>query len=81
MSTPPIGFVGLGVMGLPMAVNLSRAGYSLTVYDRDPAAAEKAAGAIAGVKVAAIARGCGPGVDHRGDHAAFRQTRARGGAG
>ena len=52
MSTPPIGFVGLGVMGLPMAVNLSRAGYSLTVYDKDPAAAERAAGAATGLKVA-----------------------------
>jgi 2-hydroxy-3-oxopropionate reductase len=28
-----IGFVGLGVMGLPMAANLIKAGYSLTVYD------------------------------------------------
>jgi 2-hydroxy-3-oxopropionate reductase len=28
-----IGFVGLGVMGLPMATNLIKAGYSLTVYD------------------------------------------------
>ncbi len=43
MSNPPIGFVGLGVMGLPMALNLSRAGYSLTVYDKDPAAAARAA--------------------------------------
>ena len=53
MSIPPIGFVGLGVMGLPMAVNLARAGYSLTVYDRDPDTAEKAAGVITGVKLAA----------------------------
>ncbi len=48
-------------MGLPMAANLSRAGYSLTVYDRDPAATEKATEAIAGVKLAAspaeVARG------------------------
>lgn len=50
MSNPPIGFVGLGVMGLPMAVNLSKAGYSLTVYDKDPAAVERAASAIVGVK-------------------------------
>ncbi len=28
-----IGFVGLGVMGLPMAANLIKAGYSLKVYD------------------------------------------------
>jgi 3-hydroxyisobutyrate dehydrogenase len=52
MSDLPIGFVGLGVMGLPMAINLSQAGYSMTVYDKDPAAVEKAAGAIPGVKLA-----------------------------
>ncbi|NEU31078.1 NAD(P)-dependent oxidoreductase [bacterium LRH843] len=28
-----IGFIGLGVMGKPMAVNLVRAGYKITVYD------------------------------------------------
>ena len=28
-----IGFVGLGVMGLPMAANLIKAGYNLTVHD------------------------------------------------
>ena len=28
-----IGFVGLGIMGKPMAQNLLKAGYSLTVYD------------------------------------------------
>ena len=28
-----IGFVGLGIMGKPMARNLLKAGYSLTVYD------------------------------------------------
>jgi 3-hydroxyisobutyrate dehydrogenase-like beta-hydroxyacid dehydrogenase len=30
---PRIGFIGLGVMGLPMAGHLARAGYPLTVYD------------------------------------------------
>lgn len=29
-----IGFIGLGVMGRPMALNLVKAGYSLTVYNR-----------------------------------------------
>jgi len=28
-----IGFIGLGVMGKPMAKNLMKAGYSLCVYD------------------------------------------------
>ncbi len=31
--TEKIGFVGLGIMGKPMARNLLKAGYSLTVYD------------------------------------------------
>jgi L-threonate 2-dehydrogenase len=35
---PRIGFVGLGVMGRPMAANLVRAGYPCTVYDINPAA-------------------------------------------
>jgi 3-hydroxyisobutyrate dehydrogenase len=48
-----VGFVGLGVMGLPMAVNLARAGYALTVYDKDPAALDRAAAAIPGAVAAA----------------------------
>ena len=31
-----IGFLGLGVMGRPMALNLIRAGYSVTAFDIDP---------------------------------------------
>ena len=31
-----IGFIGLGVMGKPMALNLIKAGYSITVYDVNP---------------------------------------------
>ena len=30
-----IGFIGLGLMGRPMALNLLKAGYELTVYDRN----------------------------------------------
>ncbi len=36
----PIGFMGLGIMGVPMAANLLKAGYPLTVYNRSPAKAE-----------------------------------------
>ena len=32
-----IGFVGLGIMGMPMAVNLVRAGHDVTGYNRSPA--------------------------------------------
>ena len=31
-----IGFVGLGIMGRPMALNLIKAGHSLAVYNRTP---------------------------------------------
>jgi len=33
---PTIGFIGLGIMGNPMAKNLLKAGYPLVVYDRNP---------------------------------------------
>ena len=35
-----IGFMGLGIMGTPMAANLLKAGYHVMVYNRSP---EKAA--------------------------------------
>jgi 2-hydroxy-3-oxopropionate reductase len=34
MSTPRLGFIGLGIMGKPMALNLLDAGYSLVVHSR-----------------------------------------------
>ncbi|MGA7933824.1 MAG: NAD(P)-dependent oxidoreductase, partial [Kovacikia sp.] len=37
----PIGFIGLGLMGQPMAQNLLKAGYPLVVYNRSRAAMEK----------------------------------------
>ena len=36
-----VAFIGLGVMGYPMAGHLARAGYDVTVYNRAPAKAEK----------------------------------------
>ena len=36
MKGPQIGFVGLGIMGKPMAKNLLKAGYPLTIYNRNP---------------------------------------------
>ena len=32
--TPPVGFIGLGLMGRPMAANLLKAGYEVTVWNR-----------------------------------------------
>ncbi len=41
MATPPrIGFIGLGIMGRPMAANLLRAGYPLQVHDLQRAAVQ-----------------------------------------
>jgi 2-hydroxy-3-oxopropionate reductase len=36
MAKKKIGFIGLGIMGKPMAMNLLKAGYNLTVYDIRP---------------------------------------------
>ena len=46
-SKPSIGWIGLGLMGRPMGLNLLKAGYPLTVWNRTPSRAESlvAAGA------------------------------------
>ena len=36
-----VGFVGLGVMGCPMALNILKGGHTLTVFDLDPAAVKR----------------------------------------
>ncbi len=53
-----IGFVGLGQMGVAMARNLSRAGYTLTVYNRSAEKAEglRGAGATVASSPAEVAR-------------------------
>lgn len=38
-----VGFAGLGLMGYPMAVNLARSGFDLTVYNRTPRKAQRLA--------------------------------------
>lgn len=48
-----IGFIGLGTMGLPMALNLARTGASLVVWNRSPARCEPLAAAGATVADAA----------------------------
>ena len=54
---PKIGFIGLGIMGAPMARNLVGAGYELTVLDvvPEPVDALVAEGAIAGISPAQVA--------------------------
>jgi 2-hydroxy-3-oxopropionate reductase len=55
-----IGFIGLGVMGKPMALNLIRAGYTLMVHDlRSETVREvTAAGALDGKSPASIGANC-----------------------
>jgi 3-hydroxyisobutyrate dehydrogenase/2-hydroxy-3-oxopropionate reductase len=54
-----IGFIGLGIMGQPMALNLLKAGHKLTVYNRTAKKAEplKEAGAQVASTPAAAAKG------------------------
>jgi 2-hydroxy-3-oxopropionate reductase len=53
-----IGFIGLGVMGKPMAKNLIKAGFALVVHNRSRGAVDEvvAAGATAGASPADVAR-------------------------
>ncbi len=55
---PALGFIGIGAMGEPMALNLLKAGYALTVYARraDAAAALCKAGARLAETPAAVAK-------------------------
>lgn len=55
---PKLGFIGLGAMGRPMALNLLKAGYAMTVYARRAQALEPlvAAGARTAANPAEVAR-------------------------
>lgn len=55
-----IGFIGLGIMGKPMAKNLLKGGYSVLCYDRVKPAVDEvvAAGGKAAASVADVAKQC-----------------------
>lgn len=55
-----IGFIGLGIMGKPMAKNLLKAGYELSVYDLNTEAVKEveSSGAKACTSVAEVAKEC-----------------------
>ncbi len=53
---PRIGYIGLGLMGKPIAGNLLKAGYSLTVHSRQPRAGGRALRSL-GAQVAETPRG------------------------
>lgn len=62
MAQPRIGFIGIGNMGWPMAANVARSGFPLTVYDADPERGRRFAaehGAAAAPSLAAL----GPATD------------------
>lgn len=44
-ATPTVGFIGLGLMGRPMALNLLKGGHRLVVHNRSQAAVESVVGA------------------------------------
>ncbi|TNF65266.1 MAG: NAD(P)-dependent oxidoreductase [Rhodobacteraceae bacterium] len=58
MSRPRIGYLGTGLMGGPMAINLVKAGHAVTVWNRSPekCAAAVAAGATQAATPADLAR-------------------------
>jgi 3-hydroxyisobutyrate dehydrogenase len=53
MQSLDIGFIGLGVMGAPMATHLARAGHRLTLHDADPAVAKALAQGLGGAAAVA----------------------------
>ncbi len=59
--TEKIGFIGLGIMGNGMALNLLKAGHEVVVWNRTPSrmSAALAAGAQAAERPADVARQCG----------------------
>jgi len=59
--TTKIGFVGLGIMGGPMAANLVKAGFEVTGYNRSPARTEQfaAAGGRGAADIAGAVRDAG----------------------
>jgi 3-hydroxyisobutyrate dehydrogenase-like beta-hydroxyacid dehydrogenase len=56
-----VGFVGLGKMGLPMAVNILAAGHTLVIHSRSPAAIERLT--VAGARAAGSVREIAADVD------------------
>src|SRR5712692_3667087 len=54
--TMQIGFIGIGVMGRPMTLNLLKAGYHVTVFARHPGKPEVQEALNAGAKLAPSSR-------------------------
>ncbi|MER5447579.1 NAD(P)-dependent oxidoreductase [Streptomyces sp. NPDC002766] len=76
-----VGFVGLGVMGQPMALNLARAGTPLVVWNRTPARCEplRAAGAEVAADLAEVFERAGTVILMLADETAVDTVLDRGG--
>ncbi len=57
MTTSRYGFVGLGNMGGPMSLNMTKAGFELMVYDKAGTEQRSPAGSIVASSLAELARG------------------------
>jgi 3-hydroxyisobutyrate dehydrogenase len=57
MNKSRIGFIGIGVMGAPMAGHLAKAGYPLSIYDIDRTKADLLASEHKGIAIAETPRG------------------------
>ena len=79
MDARNVAFLGLGVMGYPMAGHLAKAGHRVTVYNRTPAKAAQWVAQHGGLR-RADARGRRSGRRDRDDVRRQRRRRARGGA-
>ena len=76
---PRVGFLGLGIMGRPMARNLLAAGYPLVVWNRSPGPVAEltAAGAEAAASPAAVGAACGRQLDRSTGLPLLRETYRR----
>lgn len=63
VTRPSVALLGLGVMGIGMAHSLLRAGFPLTVYNRNAAKAASLAGSDAGARAAVTPREAASGAD------------------
>lgn len=63
MTLPKLCFVGLGVMGLPMARHLAAAGYAIDVFDLDVALGERLASEFSHVRAASSPADAATGAD------------------
>ena len=75
---PAVGFIGLGVMGRPMAGHLLDAGYPLTVWGRRPASTEPLAemGAAVAATPATPASGAKPAATAKVKHEKKKAAKA-----